>query len=85
MVVHHPDSLHEGVADRGADEAESTLFQIFAQRVRFPGAAGYLPGRSPSIRLRLAADERPDVAVEGAKLFLNGQKRLAIRDRGADL
>jgi hypothetical protein len=33
MVVHHAYRLHKGVADRGTDEGESALFQVFAHGV----------------------------------------------------
>ena len=34
VVVDHADGLHEGVADGGADEAEATLLEVFAEGVR---------------------------------------------------
>ena len=34
VVVDHPHSLHEGIADRAADEFEPTSLQIFAHDVR---------------------------------------------------
>src|SRR5258706_8554061 len=34
VIVHHPDRLHVGVDDGGADEAESAFLQILAERVR---------------------------------------------------
>ena len=33
MVVHHAHGLHEGIADRGADERESALLQVFAHGI----------------------------------------------------
>jgi hypothetical protein len=34
MVVDHADGLHEGVANRGADELEAVVFQRFAHGMR---------------------------------------------------
>ena len=34
MVVDHSGGLHVRVADRRADELESALLQVFAQRIR---------------------------------------------------
>ena len=33
MIVDHANRLHEGVANRGADELEATPFQIFAHGI----------------------------------------------------
>jgi hypothetical protein len=33
MVVDEADSLHQGVADGGADKVEAALFQVFAQLI----------------------------------------------------
>lgn len=33
MIVDHPNSLHEGVADGGADEGEAESFQLFTHHV----------------------------------------------------
>lgn len=35
MVVDHTDSLHQGIADGGADELESSVGQVFAGGVQF--------------------------------------------------
>jgi hypothetical protein len=35
MVVDHADRLHVGVDNRAADELETALLEIFAERVRF--------------------------------------------------
>jgi hypothetical protein len=33
MVIDHADALHEGIADRAANEAESSLLEILAHGV----------------------------------------------------
>src|SRR2546425_8206242 len=40
VVVHHADGLHEGVADGRSHEAEVSLGECRAHRVRLPGAGG---------------------------------------------
>ena len=43
MVVHHADRLHESVADRGPDEAETVLPQVLRQGIRHAGPRRHLP------------------------------------------
>src|SRR3569623_1004072 len=78
MIVDHANGLHEGVADRRADELESEALQILAHGVRFRRARGNLVGSRPTVHERLAADKLPNVAGELAELFLYRQKSASI-------
>src|ERR1041384_574013 len=80
VIVHHTGRLHEGVANRRADEFEATFEEILAQGVRLGGARGHLLHRTPGVLDRLAADELPEVSVEAAKLLLHREKRLRVLD-----
>ena len=44
VVVHQPGRLHQGIADRRADECEASAFQVFAERIGMFGAGGYFAG-----------------------------------------
>ena len=85
MVVDHSHRLHVGVADGWADEAETTLLQITAQRVRLRRAGRDLGHRLPVVAPWQAADKTPLVMVEAAELFLNLQKGAGVLDRRLDL
>src|SRR5882724_2311479 len=85
MVVGQPAGLHEGVTDRRAHEAEPTLLQLLAHRVRLRRGGGDIPHRPPDAAQRAAADEPPDVPVERAELLLDAQQGLGIGDGGLDL
>src|SRR5512136_430965 len=52
MIVHHPDRLHEGVTDGGADKAESTLEEGPAHRLGLGRPRRYLGQRAPAIGTR---------------------------------
>ena len=39
MIIVHPDGLHEGVDDGGADETETTLLEVFAEGIAFGGGS----------------------------------------------
>jgi hypothetical protein len=85
VVVHHPDRLHERVADGGTDEAEAAFFQVLAHRVRFGRGGGNLLHRAAAVLPGLAIDELPGVAVEAAELALDRKERPGIGDRGLEL
>ena len=78
MIVDHPDSLHEGIADGWSYKTEAPLQQIFAHGVGFGGPRGKALG--PFVDLRTASGELPDVAIKAAELFLHSEKRLRIRN-----
>ena len=42
VIVHHPDCLHVCINNGGTHEAESALFQVFAERIEFGGGRGNL-------------------------------------------
>src|SRR5208283_4507460 len=85
MIVHQSRCLHESIHDGRADEAESSLLQILAQRARFFRFGWEILAVSYTVVERLAADETPDVLVERTKLFLNLQKSLRIAHGRFDL
>ena len=61
MVIDHAHSLHEGIADGGADEAEAALFERFAHGLGF-GSFRWDFGHGLEIVLNgCAADELPQV------------------------
>ena len=85
VVVHHADSLHEGVADRRPHEVEAALLEIFAHCIGFGSAGRNSLPRAPGVDPRFTAYELPGVVVERTKLFLDGEKGLRIAYRGRDL
>src|SRR5437764_14135952 len=78
MIVHQAGRLHEGVHDRRAHEAEAAALQVARQRIGLRRARRHLAQRTPAVRDRLSADERPDVAVETAALALLLDKRAGV-------
>src|SRR5712691_7002165 len=82
VVVHHADGLHEGVADGRSHEAEVSLGECRAHRVRLPGAGGEIAQRAPAKLLRLPADEVPEKGAERAVRFLEPEECPGIADRG---
>jgi hypothetical protein len=85
VVVDHPDGLHEGVADCGADEFEATAQEILAQRIGLGGATRNVPESAPAVSLRAASDESPEVGVEAAEFSLDVEKSASVPDGGGDL
>src|ERR1051326_3421491 len=84
MVVDEGDSLHEGVTNRGADEVEAAPAQVVAQRIGFGGSGGDLFHGLPGVLDWLAADEGPEVSVEGAELLLDGKEGFGVLNGGGD-
>src|SRR6202158_2213581 len=85
VVVHHPRSLHVGVADRRADELETSLFQVLAHRVGLRRRRRDVLDRSPAVYPGRAVDELPQVVVERAELVANAERSFRIRPCGKDL
>src|SRR4026209_569864 len=85
VVVHHADRLHERVADRRANEFESALQEITAQRVRLGSLRRDLRRYPPSIDPGRSPDEPPDVGGEAAKLLLNREDAPPAAHRAIDL
>ena len=71
VVVHHPCRLHEGVADRGAHEGKTPLFQVPAHVLRLRGDRRDMVDLSPPIFLRFSPDQTPDISVETPLLLPN--------------
>jgi len=83
VVIDHSNRLHERITDSRADKLESAFSEVLAQRLgkrRLSGHGG------PALPIdRLAFNKTPEVFIEAAKLFLNGDKGLRIFDRRRDL
>src|SRR5215475_8072401 len=84
MVVDHASGLHEGVADCGANETETTLLQIFAHSVGLFCFGWNLFVLLPGICDRLATDKLPNIRIETSKLFLHSQKSARVGNCGVD-
>jgi len=85
VVVHHARGLHEGVANRGADERESAFLQIFAHGVGLRGARGDLLRSAPGIHDWRSANKLPDVGVERSEFFLRLEKCFCVFHGGGNL
>src|SRR5439155_24612622 len=59
LVVHHPDGLHERIADRRSDEPKAALLELLAHRVRLRRARRQVTQGAEGVPLRGAADEMP--------------------------
>ena len=84
VVIDHSGGLHEGVADGGADKAETAFLQGLAHGVRLGAGDGNLFERADGVDFGRAADELPDVAGEAAALFLHLEKSAGIADGRLD-
>jgi len=82
MIVHHPGGLHEGIADCGADKAETAGLEIGAHGIRFFCLGRYLLQRFPVVDFRLPPYELPDILIESAEFLLNSQKSAGVVDSG---
>ena len=86
VVVDQSRGLHQGVADRRADEREPSSLQILAQHVRLTQArTGISEWDRHEFWIGRPPGELPDVDVEAAKFFLNCQERLCILDSRGNL
>src|SRR5690349_4669848 len=85
VIVHHADRLHVRVDDGRADEAEVTLAQIRAERVRLLRARRDVVQTPTAILSRAIVDEAPLVCGEAAELLLHLQERARVSDCGLDL
>src|SRR6185369_4747072 len=85
VVVHHAGGLHVRVNDRRADEAESSVLEVLAERIGLRRSCRNLSHRLPTIELWLTVDEAPTIRIEASKLLLDGQKRAGVAYRGFDL
>ena len=85
MIVHHPDRLHEGVADGGPDEAKAAVDEILAHGFRLGCAGRNILERAPAVGPRPTVHERPEVGIEAAALPLDGERGPGVPDGGRDL
>src|SRR5438132_13347161 len=69
VIVYHSYRLHERVADSWADEPETSLAQLLAQRVRLFGGSRYLAKRAELVSDWFAPDKSPDVSIERTEFF----------------
>src|SRR6476620_12210524 len=84
VIVNHACRLHEGVADRRADEFESALQQVAAHGAGFSSARGYVSQCSPTILYRVAANEPPEIRVETSEFFSNREEVFRVLDCSCD-
>jgi hypothetical protein len=75
VIVHHSDCLHVCINNGGTHEAESALFQVFAERIGFSGGRGNLLHNFPAVHFGLSADKAPCVCIKTVELLLNCEKR----------
>ena len=80
MIVDHADSLHEGVADGGADKIEAALFQGPGHGIRLGGRGRSLSHALPVVDLHLATDKTPEEGGKVDPLGLHGQIGTSISD-----
>src|SRR2546425_9475439 len=85
MIVYQTCRLHEGVADRRPDKAETPLPECFRQGIGLAGPCGNVPQRAPAVHLWRAADEAPDELIEAAGFALDFEKGAGVRYRTFDL
>ena len=78
MIVDHADGLHEGIADRRADEGEAPAFQVPTHGIGDRRVAGNIFRGFPAIADGPVLDELPDIVVKAAGFFLDEQKGLRI-------
>ena len=68
MIVHHPHSLHEGVADGTAYEGKTLFFQAFTHGVALGGGHRYVRHFFDAVNYRFATNEAPQQVGEGTEL-----------------
>src|SRR5205823_12259357 len=84
VVVHHPDRLHERVANRRSHETEATLAERRAHAVGLSRPRGNLPQCFASMLLRHATHEAPQERVKGAVCLLKVREGTGVGHRGLD-
>jgi hypothetical protein len=80
VIVDQSGGLHEGVADRRADEREASVPERLTERVRLRRERRDLLEASPRVLSRLAADEAPDESIEAAQLGPEGEVGARVPD-----
>ena len=85
MVVDESRGLEKGIADRRAEEFESSHFHVPAHGIGFGRRCRYFVQRPERVADRSpAGKERERVAVKTAELFLYGEKPSRIGDGRLD-
>src|SRR5690348_8312690 len=85
VIVHHPDRLHERIADGGPDEAKPALGEGFAHCVRLSAAGWQVSQGAPTILLGRPAYEAPEKGAETTFLLLELEECAGIADGRAHL
>ena len=84
MVIDHAGCLHERVANRGADEFESTAQQVTTHGVGFGSTRRYVSYGPPPILNWIAAKQTPKISVEASEFFFDVEKPFRVLDRSGD-
>src|SRR6476646_11334886 len=84
VIVNHACCLHEGVADRRADEFESASQQVAAHGIGFGSVRGYVSEGSPPILNWRTANKAPEISVESSEFFSQLEKSFRVLDRSRD-
>ena len=85
MVVHHPNRLHEGIANRGANKSKALCFQSFAHCLGFRGLGGVICQGLEVMNDWDSTYKGPEVFTEAPMLLLYFQVCPGILDKGANL
>ena len=84
VIVHHADGLHEGVADRGADELEAAAEEIFAHSVGLRGVGGNLLRLRQAFRRGWPSTNCQMILIERAEFRANPKNGLSHWHRRSD-
>ena len=84
VIVYHSDCLHVCINNCRTHEAESALFQIFAERIGFGGGRGNLLHQLPAVHFGLSPHKTPSERIKTPELFLNGEKCPRVAHSGLD-
>ena len=84
VIVNHACCLHEGVADRRADEFESASQQVAAHGVGFGRSRRYVSQGSPPILNWRTANKAPEISVERSEFFSHLKKSFRVLNRSCD-
>src|SRR5258708_5389204 len=85
VIVYHSNRLHVRINDRGADEAESPVFEVLTECDGFGRSRWNLPRNLPVVHLGPAADETPAIGVKVSELFADCEKCACVAHCGFDL
>ena len=85
MIIHHPDSLHERIANRRSNKLEPARLKVLAHRIRLGRMRRNPLPQVPRVHPRLAPDELPDIAIERSKFLLHSEKCARIGNGRLDL